>query len=95
MFSSQDFELAFGVGSRVRISSKDFESGVVNHLQKVSGKSVRLESKWNPAFWVVPAESFREQCSKFRWENEMVPFRKLQKTWAVIRGDAFFYCFSL
>ena len=34
MFSSQDFELVFGVGSRVRISSKDFESGVVDHLQK-------------------------------------------------------------
>ena len=79
MFSSQDFELVFGVGSRVRISSKDFESEVVNHLQKVSGKSVRLESKWNTNFWVVPAESFREQRSKFRWENEMVPFRKLQK----------------
>ena len=46
-------------------------------------------------FLVVPAESFREQCSKFRWENEMVQFRKLQKTWAVIRGDAFFYYFSL
>ena len=79
MFSSQDFELVFGVGSRVRISSKDFESGVVNHLQKVSGKPVRLESKWNTTFWVVPAESFWEQCSKFRWENEMVLFRKLQK----------------
>ena len=79
MFSSQDFELVFGVGSRVRISSKDFESGVVNHLQKVSGKSVRLESKWNTTFSVVPAESLPEQCSKFRWENEMVPFRKLQK----------------
>ena len=44
---------------------------------------------------IVPAESFREQCSKFRWENEMVPFRKLQKTWAVIRGGTFLYYFSL
>ena len=35
------------------------------------------------------------KCSKFRWENEMVPFRKLKKTRAVIRGDAFFYYFRL
>ena len=95
MFSSQHFELVFGVGYRVRISSQDFESGVVNHLQNVSGESVRLESKWNTTFWVVPAESFREQCSKFRWENEMVPFGKLQKTWDVIIGDLFFYYFRL
>ena len=67
MFSSQDFELVFGVGSRVRISSKDCESGVVNHYyKKFPRKSVRLESKWNTTFWVVPAESLPEQCSEFR-----------------------------
>ena len=82
MFSSQDFELGFRLRG-------------YNHLQKVSGKSVRLESKRNTTFWVVPAESFREQCSKFRRENEMVAFRKLQTTWAVITGDVFFYYFSL
>ena len=66
---------------------------VVNHLQNVFGESVRLESKWNTTFWVVPAETFWEQCSEFQLQNEMVPFRKLQKTGAVIRGDLFFLLF--
>ena len=84
-------ELEFESGFRVRISSQ----GLLNIYKMFPEKQSGFESKWNRTFWVVPAESFREQCSKFRWENEMVPFGKLQKTWDVIRGDLFFYYFRL
>ena len=73
-------------GFRVRISSQ----GLLTIYKKFPENQSSSESKWNTTFWVVPAESFREQCSKFRLENEMVPFRKLKKTTAVIRRCIFF-----
>ena len=84
-------ELDLESGFRVRIQSQ----GLLTIYKKFPENQSGWKVNGTRLFGFVPAESFREQCSKFKWENEMVLFRKLQKTWAVFRGDSFFYYFSL
>ena len=54
------------------LSRDDKKNGCEVTITK-SFRKIRLESQWNTTFWVIPAENFRQQRSRF--EKVVLSFR--------------------
>ena len=73
-------------GFRVRISSQ----GLLTIYKMFPENQSGLKVNGTRLFGLFQRKVSGSKVPKFRYENEMVPFGKLQKTWAAIRGDLFF-----